>query len=1090
MSSDKRLGRRLPERVRREDTPGVRIDSGPFIGIIKNNIDPTRAGRLQVWIPDLGSQEDDPQGWRTVGYASPFQGTTYQPNASKNNKFTEVQHSYGMWAVVPDIGNQVICTFIAGDPNRGYWFACINPNLGHYMVPALGSSPQIDNSNTSAELQPKYDAKNSVWPVAEFNENVESNITAGWTTNDKPVHEFQANVLIEQGLDRDGVRGAIGSSSQRESPSTVFGISTPGRPLNDPMDNPEYQTKLKAGTLTEADYAIRGRKGGHTFVLDDGDQQGTDQLVRLRSAGGHQILMNDTERVMYIANSDGSCWMEFTGGGHINVYSSAGINYRTDGEINFHADADINIQSGGSIKMKAETSIALQTKDLTFKGTGSIGMQAGKVGILSDGALNLQSSSGGWGSDGKLVLKGSKIMLNTDAPAAVNNVPDLKTFKQSDTGWDKDQGLWVSSEEAFESIATITPAHEPWARGGGKGSKKSASQFGAAPKNSKPTSVCAPPGAPAGSAIGSMNPSGANNEAILESALGGYGITDKTEFAAIMAQCAHESGNFQFLKELGADSYFQKYEGRKDLGNTQPGDGIKFKGRGFIQITGRDIYTRAGSYLGIDLVNNPALAEEPATAAKLVLFFFFEYKKSRTANLNWGDVTAVTRIVNGGTNGIKDRENKYAAYTQKYANGVVTSGSGAIVTTGSGAPLQTGASSLDPGPQLAKGQPVVSPAPTESMGRQDAPSPAAIAAIEDKIPGLIATQVKALMLEIGFVESQLDYAAQDQTLGRIGRYKVNGNILKYYGYLKPDYLTKFGAAAVFRDDAYTGKDGISSMQGFLSAKGTQDSLMELFLNDCYKVLVSNQGVKSGDDVCTVAGMLAVAYFLRDSERGLTSGPPPDQAKFWREQAAGIKNQQGQQCEPAYNQGRYAVDVLSIASSGTGGTSSTVANFAPATVNINPDEVMNFTNRSGDRTHFEAATVDFKDRLLQAARDYKAQTGKKITISSTVRTQEEQDGIYTGWVAAGGQLPGRPTVNVNPYGNISRPVKVVGNHGLGIAADIGVADAIAMEQMGILAKYGLYRFDPSGDPPHVQLKPELRPANLATIQSLGSGTKTG
>ena len=99
MATDKRLSKKTPEWVRREDSPGVRIDSGPFIGIIKNNNDPIRGGRLQVWIPDLGGDENNPKNWRTVGYASPFYGTTYQPKSSKNNKFNEVVHSYGMWAV-------------------------------------------------------------------------------------------------------------------------------------------------------------------------------------------------------------------------------------------------------------------------------------------------------------------------------------------------------------------------------------------------------------------------------------------------------------------------------------------------------------------------------------------------------------------------------------------------------------------------------------------------------------------------------------------------------------------------------------------------------------------------------------------------------------------------------------------------------------------------------------------------------------------------------------------------------------------------------------------------------------------------------
>jgi putative chitinase len=993
-----------------------------------------------------------------------------------------------MWAVVPDIGNQVICTFIAGDPNRGFWFACINPNLSHHMVPAMGTSGSVDNNLTSDGLKAKYDPTTSKWPVAEFNQNTTDAIKAGWTNNPKPVHEFQANVLIQQGLDRDGMRGAIGSSSQRESPSTVFGISTPGRPLNDPMDNPQYQTKLQAGTLTEADTAVTGRKGGHTFVMDDGSTTGVDQLVRLRTAGGHQLLMNDSERVMYLANSDGSVWMEFTGGGHINVFSAAGINMRTDGEFNLHAGKDINMHSGGSIKMSADVSINSQAKDYTIKAGTSVSIQSGKIGVLADGSLSLQSANGGWLSDGKIALQGSKVLLNTEAPAAVTPVEDLKTNKQTDTGWDDKKGLWINQADVFESIATITPSHEPWPRGPGKGasSRKAVSQFAAAPQPSKPTSVCAPPGQTLPPNINNISPSGGSNEALVESTLTGYGITDRIEFAAIMAQCAHESGNFKFLKELGPDSYFQKYEGRADLGNNQPGDGLKFKGRGFIQITGRDLYTQAGAYLGIDLVNQPELAEDPVTAAKLVLFFFFKYKKSRTAGVDWNDCTAVTRIVNGGTNGLPDRVAKFSAYQQKYANGIVSTAGGGVLTDGNGNPVQTGSVKLDPGPDIAKSKQVVSPAPGETMKKQDAPNPGAIVSTESKIPGLIPTQMKALMIQIGFAEADSDYTAQDTDLNRIGRYAFNANLLRDNGYIKADYVKKYKGAAIFQAGAWTGLDGINDAAGFASAKGTQDTLMEKILSGYYTALVSNRGIQIQDDVCTVAGMMSVAYFLRDSERGFFSGSPPDQAKFWREQGNNITNEQKETPDSAYNQGRYAIDVLSISTAGTG-AGGVVGSVVPSTTGIDPNDVFNFTTRSGDGAHFDVATVDFKDRLLQAARDYKAATGKKITISSTVRTQDEQTAIYNGWIAAGGQLPGNPTVNVTPYGNISRPVQVVGNHGLGIAADISVADAIAMEQMGLLAKYGLYRFDPVGDPPHIQLKPELRPANLATIQSLPGNT---
>lgn len=1069
MSSDKRLNRKLPERVRREDTPGIRIDSGPFIGIIKNNVDPTRAGRLQVWIPDLGGQEDDPKSWRTVSYASPFYGVTYQPNKAKNNKFTDVQHSYGMWAVVPDIGNQVICTFIAGDANRGFWFACINPNLGHHMVPALGTANAVDNEMTEDSLKKKYDPTASKWPVAEFNENVAENISAGWTNNPKPVHEFQANVLIQQGLDRDGTRGAIGSSSQRESPSMVFGISTPGRPVNDPADNPQYAEKLRAGTLSEEDYAIRARKGGHQLVMDDGEQTGANQLFRLRSAGGHQILMNDTERVMYIANSDGSVWFEFTGGGHINVFSASGINMRTGGEFNLHADKDINIHSGGSIKLKADTSIVTQTKDHYTKAGTSFNVQAGKMGVLVDGTLSLQSSGGNWNSSGKLVLKGDKILLNTETPGAVPPVADIKTNKQTDTGWDSEKGLWINQADAYESIATTTPAHEPWPRGpgiGGSVKKTLAGQFGAAPQPAKQSSVCAPPGVAPSASVQGISPQGANNEAILESALQGYGITNVTQFAQIMAQCAHVSGNFQYLRELGNDSYFQKYEGRADLGNTQPGDGLKYKGRGFIQITGRDIYARAGLYLGLDLINQPHLAEDPVTAAKLVLFFFFEYKKSRTASVDWNDVTTVTRIVNGGTNGLTDRKAKFDSFKQKYAAGIVVSGSGQVVTSGSGAPVTFGSGQLDPGPEVAKGKPVVNPAPAETMKQQDAPNPAGIISDEPKIPGLIPTQMKALMLQIGYAESKLDYAAQDASLGRIGRYKFNGFVLRDYGYIKKDYVSKYGTGAVFTDSAYTGKDGITDTASFMAAKGVQDNLMETILNDHYKYMVKTRGIQLQDDVCTVAGMLSVAYFMRDSERGFFSGNPADQAKFWREQGNNIKNKQDQTPDTAYNQGRYAIDVLSIASTATTAVRTGVR---PATVNIDPDSVFNFSSGTGSREAFDQLAGTFKDAILSAAQAYKDKTGKKLTIFSAYRGPEDQERIYDAWLAAGGG-PNKPTAGgiTTPALPASRGGKV-NAHGAGAAVDFGQQAAEVAAQID-LASFGLRwggTFS-TPDPVHIQL----------------------
>ena len=143
MAMDKRRGNKLPDRFKRESSD-LRNDSGPYIGRVKNNLDPTRSGRLQVYIPDLVSgEEDNPENWRTVAYASPYLGYTNQPDTNTQNSFKKVRHSYGMWAVAPDIGNLVLCTFVAGDPNRGFWFACIPSQLGHHMLPGMAGSSNV-----------------------------------------------------------------------------------------------------------------------------------------------------------------------------------------------------------------------------------------------------------------------------------------------------------------------------------------------------------------------------------------------------------------------------------------------------------------------------------------------------------------------------------------------------------------------------------------------------------------------------------------------------------------------------------------------------------------------------------------------------------------------------------------------------------------------------------------------------------------------------------------------------------------------------------------------------------------------------------
>lgn len=123
--------------------------------------------------------------------------------------------------------------------------------------------------------------------------------------------------------------------------------------------------------------------------------------------------------------------------------------------------------------------------------------------------------------------------------------------------------------------------------------------------------------------------------------------------AAFIAQLAHETCGFKWLSELGNIAYFDRYEGRVDLGNMEAGDGRRYRGRGFIMITGRANYARAGKALGIDLIAYPEMAEKAEVAAKIATWYWTEH--GLNADADAGAFKLITRKINGGLNGYADR---------------------------------------------------------------------------------------------------------------------------------------------------------------------------------------------------------------------------------------------------------------------------------------------------------------------------------------------------------------------------------------------------------------------------------------------------
>lgn len=323
---------------------------GVFVGEVVSTKDLSRTGRIQVFISALSKDKSTPSGRVDCVWTSPFAGGT-DPAAigGKIESYEQTQKSYGMWMVPPDVGNLVLVAFGDGNLKFPFIIGCLFPDKYNYMVPGMASGKSYSDSKLLV-------------PVAEKNKRDERT-----TQNDaiRPIHVDLAKGIVEQGLINDPVRGAGSASARRESPSEVFGILTPG-----PRDPLNFNNRL----------------AGHQFVMDD---RVGSRMIRLRTGGAQQILMDDSTGIIYIINKEGT-WVELNGTS-INIFAGGDINVRAKGSFNLRADQDINIEAGQNLNLKAAgDNIGTDDYKGIFNGiaTGEPKGSGGAVNIESAGPIN------------------------------------------------------------------------------------------------------------------------------------------------------------------------------------------------------------------------------------------------------------------------------------------------------------------------------------------------------------------------------------------------------------------------------------------------------------------------------------------------------------------------------------------------------------------------------------------------------------------------------------------------------------------------------------------------------------------------------
>ena len=756
--------------------------AGPFLAEITSHLDPTYMGGLEAVLIKNISGRRERQGESFVfRYMTPFYGVTNPKFEGNNNAdWRDSQKSYGMWMVPPDIGTLIMVIFIDGDQNQGYWIGCVPDSLQNHMVPGLAASRM---TAMTAEQKDRYGTDNL--PVTEFLKKDQSLNNPNPNKIPKAVHPF-ADRLVAQGLLLDDIRGITSSSARREHPSSVFGISTPG-----PLDTSDGANRKNIGQ-TQARVVPVGRLGGTQFIMDDGDVNGQNELVRIRTRTGHQILLHNSADLIYIANSGGTAWLEMTSNGKIDIYAKDSVSIHSENDFNFRADRDINLEAGRNFNVRSlqhmDIEVAghyflkvddvaklsfIKNKDETVGqnltlsvGTNfSLGVSENIV-LAGGGAVSVGATDEiKLGSGGNLNLTGSNIIGSAgeihwngptaevpDSPGQAETPSTLPLWslpnRDSTGSWAAQGTLNKYKADSIASIMQRMPTHEPWdqheninpdqfspaatdntlqSRGDTVGSPNAGIQL---PANSAPVV----PGT-CDTKYASMinNASSQAGIAHLKQACADLGVTSPYAVAAILGISGGESGwkpitenlagyastNNDRIRQLFtsrvagysdaeltalkkntpafANAIYGGDFGKAQLGNIMDGDGYKFLGRGYFQLTGRGNYAKysrlvykAGKVSSpTAFVDNPDLVNDPVIGAYTAVIYALD--RCKVPQTSSGYFEACKKAVGNCTPDINaTKTGLYECFYAQLSSNTVSTGSGSILTDSSGNPVQTG----------------------------------------------------------------------------------------------------------------------------------------------------------------------------------------------------------------------------------------------------------------------------------------------------------------------------------------------------------------------------------------------------------------
>ena len=431
---------------------GVREERGIVTGIVKANVHGAHMGVIQVWIPTFSNDPKDKAQWRTVRYCSPFYSRV--DNQGVGDTYAGTKVPAGIVTPPPDLGTKVLCFFPEGRNAEGYYFACVPDTFMMQTLP----EPTLFNDVASGEFNdiPQGDK--------------DTKAVTNWKSQNRPEDFFTQQASVTQGLDQDKTRGLNSSGYMRESPSEIIGISSKGRRVDtDGLDfTVKYNSQLKDKNTTNKHVldgllGPYGRRKGHSIALDDGDVDGNSNQIRLRTSTGHQILMNDTEGLIYVGNAEGSVWIELNNTGTMDVYANDSINFRSK-NLNFHADQNIKFHSKGYTQFVSEKQMHVEGKEqLVMTTEGEAGI-TGKSGLHLDsgGSLNATAKSQAFiNCGGVMSIAGSLVLLQGPKTPA-KSAKSVNVLSKEEVDFDRGAGHFTTPPAPLQTTVDRPTTHEPF----------------------------------------------------------------------------------------------------------------------------------------------------------------------------------------------------------------------------------------------------------------------------------------------------------------------------------------------------------------------------------------------------------------------------------------------------------------------------------------------------------------------------------------------------------------------------------------------------------------------------------------------------